>query len=162
MLISLPVAAHLKKYLEAKFGSPVVLDNSHHILIALKSFLTTTSQTVNLFDGQAEPAKARELPNSIQLMVLHNTYKAHIKLHWRRQALIHKYIEKVFVDDLQDFVDFHKGTDLEHCRRRLIYAFLDKHKIMLEHDITTDCILKLDFRYRETRQKVSRQTVAAA
>ena len=100
--VEVPVSAHIKKFCDSFFGSPIRLDDSSSHRVAMKVFLSAHMQMDMFY--KHEPL--RILPNTIYLEITRKKYQ-HICIHKQNLQQIVKYIDKIFEEKLDEYVQQH-------------------------------------------------------
>jgi len=147
-LIEVPVAPHIKKFIDNHFGDPVQLDDSSSHRIAIKVFLSYNIQQDMFFTH--EPM--RTLPNTVFLQVNRKEYQ---DIHIRKQNVVQivKYFDKVFEEEMHRYIvdNAFKHNHTNGIKHKL-EEFCALHNIVLFQDIQDDALIKLYYRYTRSQQ----------
>jgi hypothetical protein len=142
-MILIPVSAHIKKYADSRFGSPIVLDDRNSFLIILKLTLVTWQSTFNF-----PQEKQKILPNDIIIDCIYY-YK---KLPQEKITILVWLFETLFIEDLIQYIQLHAHKKSRNTSRpntiRCIEQFCLQHNIEIDRDVMLDTIIKKYYRHK--------------
>ena len=143
--VEIPVTAHVKKFCDRFFGSPIRLDDSSSHIVAMKVFLSVPMQLDLFFEK--EPLQ--QLPNTITLLIERKKFQ---QVFIRKQNLqqINKFIDKIFEEELNRHV-MATASKKSHTNgyKHQIESFCQLYDIEIDQDISYDALIKLYYRYRK-------------
>jgi hypothetical protein len=143
-IVEIPVTAHIKKFCDAYFGNPIVLDDKSSDVVAMKVFLSYPMQLDLFFEH--EPLQ--NLPNTILLDIKRRKFQ-HIFIKKQNLQQIVKFIDRIFEEELHRYV-MATATQKSHTNgyKHQIEQFCNQYGIEIDLDISFDAIIKLYYRYR--------------
>jgi hypothetical protein len=147
----LPVKTYIKKYLSAHYGHPILLDLKDDIGFVLLNTLASRLES-KASRGYLDLWKKRYDDKIVFRIPFHYFSITKKEISPFTIVLLNRYIENKFEEELHRFVT--NKTELGITFKRSIEMFLEKSGIDLEVDISSDAIIKSEWRYRKKKEKL--------
>lgn len=142
----LPTKTYTKKYILANYGDPVFVDLNNDVGFIILTSITSTI-TGKLARGYILDRCIDRYAEKLQFMIPYHYYSlANHDLSQLQQILINRYFENKFEEELVKFV---AGRDPGTLIRNSIEQFCKKYNIIIEEDISSDALIKMEWRHRK-------------
>lgn len=151
--VQLPVKPYIKKYLTNLYGDPILLDFSSNIGFIILTSLTSTLDS-KLFSYYGFRGDLKRFSQSVSIKIpVHYFDICNNELSFRQVALINRYFEDRFEEEMCSYVinDVTRGFE----KKVSIQNFCIFHNVELDTDISSDAIVKMEYRFRKNKLKKS-------
>lgn len=147
--IAIHVTPYIKKFVDARFGAPVVLHGRSTALILLRALLFKTSQ-LSLF--QDDPKTGRRMPCTVFINPPSGG-KFEPAADTGRIRIVSQFFDTLFLEEMKAFMDkqltFYNRRRGDHNIKVQLARFCEQYGIQVEEDITEDALVKMYYRYRK-------------
>ncbi len=152
--ITLPVKPHMKKYLTHRYGSPIHISLDSNIGFIVLSALTSTldSKLSSFYHLRGN----KRFTQQVELKIpFHYLSICETELSCLQVSLINRYFEDRFEEELSSYASHQVATGIEN--KTAIEKFCQLHNVELDTDISSDAIIKMEYRFRKKNlQLISR------
>lgn len=145
--VSVPCKGYIKKYFQKLYGTTIPLNHSSDFGITVLTMMSSTplirvnKRILNLSTQYNDCQLQFQLPIDF-------FYRIENKLTEQQAFAINRYLENVFQADLFQMVNVGAFFGVE--RRNSIERFANKFDIVLEEDISSEALIKQEYRSRKS------------
>jgi hypothetical protein len=147
--IKIPTKQYLKRYIEHKFGTPVIFNESHFLGMALCSVLDRT-----VYANRNHTIIHRAFDKYTSEIIIHlplfwiKKYQYGFDIDEKKAVFLNKFFESMFEEDLYKYCYVMNLVHIE--RKKAMEEFCLTHGIEPDEDITWDNLIKTEYRYRKS------------
>lgn len=149
--IHLPVKTYIRKYLEQRFGNPIVIDGktiiSDIVLSKLSSKLNSKLPPTDI------DTRLNRFTDQIPIRIpFHYWYSLEKTFSQHSIVRINRFFENSFEEDLHKHVDLQMRYIPKMERKTAIESFAAEHRLDIELDITFEAMKKMEYRHRQEKE----------
>lgn len=143
------VAPYIKKFVDARLGSPVVLHNRSTLHITLATALFQSNQLSLFGDGKKQE---KILPFTVMINSPY-VYMCFKKDSVVKARIANNFFETLFLEEMDGWIKnqviYINRRPGKHNIKYQLASFCHQYNIVVEEDITEDALIKMYYRYRK-------------
>ena len=151
--VKIPVPAYIAKFLHVRYGNPIQINNKNIIGTVIKATLEKKMAYSNLSIVNKE-IKLRSFDDFIEcVMPISAIYNFGMEVSNDKSIILNRFFEEHFDESFYTFIQCNIDKNKRYCGlENSINIFTDIYGIVIDEDITIDCLKKREYRHR---QKIS-------